>query len=178
MNTPPTLPTATSSGPGSERSDDVRFAEAVESANVPTLLMVLVQLTGEQRWLEEPYRPRKARGLSDNESGGLPVEVQAQVRAAALQAIIEWRKGAPVVVTKPSADLLIKMMGVAMGEEIPHEYAPMIAGELGLDNEIQAAARSNAGAVPAGFKALIIGGGSTTSCQQNGLKRSSPSRSN
>ena len=33
-----------------------RFAEAITTANIPTLLMVLVQLTGELHWLEEPYR--------------------------------------------------------------------------------------------------------------------------
>ena len=40
-----------------------RFAEAITTANIPTLLMVLVQLTGELHWLEEPYRPRRARGM-------------------------------------------------------------------------------------------------------------------
>jgi 4-hydroxyacetophenone monooxygenase len=148
----------------SHLSDEVRFAEAVESANVPTLLMVLVQLTGDLQWLEEPYRPRKARGLSDNESGGLAEDVQAEVRAASLQAIINWRNGASVVVPKPSVDLLIKMMGVAMGEEIPPEYAPMIAGELGLDDDVQTAARGNGGTVPEGFRAIIIGGGISGIC--------------
>jgi 4-hydroxyacetophenone monooxygenase len=49
-----------------------RFAEAIAIANVPTLLMVLVQLTGDLRWLEEPYRPSRARGMGDNDTGGLP----------------------------------------------------------------------------------------------------------
>jgi 4-hydroxyacetophenone monooxygenase len=151
-------------GSAPQSSDHAQFAEAVDSANVPTLLMVLVQLTGNVRWLEEPYRPRKARGLSDNESGGLPTEIQAEVRAAALEAIVSWRAGAPVALPKPSVDLLIKMMGVAMGENIPEEYAPMIAGELGLDEEIQAAARGNGGSVPDGFSALIIGGGISGIC--------------
>jgi 4-hydroxyacetophenone monooxygenase len=151
-------------GSAPQSSDHAQFAEAVDSANVPTLLMVLVQLTGNVRWLEEPYRPRKARGLSDNESGGLPTEIQAEVRAAALEAIVSWRAGAQVALPKPSVDLLIKMMGVAMGENIPEEYAPMIAGELGLDEEIQAAARGNGGSVPDGFSALIIGGGISGIC--------------
>ena len=61
-----------------------RFAEAVAIANIPTLLMVLVQLTGELHWLEEPYRPQRARGMNDNDTGGLPEAIQAEVRKAAL----------------------------------------------------------------------------------------------
>ena len=40
-----------------ETPEDQVFADAIEVANIPTLLMVLVQLTGELHWLEEPYMP-------------------------------------------------------------------------------------------------------------------------
>jgi len=53
-------------------TDTQLFAEAIASANIPTLLMVPVQLTGAERWLEAPYRPQRPRGLDDNDSGGLP----------------------------------------------------------------------------------------------------------
>lgn len=83
MELSPTIPAPSAAEAGISRADtenqltnDLRFAEAVEFANVATLLMVLVQLTGNLRWLEEPYRPRKARGFSDNESGGLSEDVQ------------------------------------------------------------------------------------------------------
>ena len=36
-------------------SDEQIFFDAIEVANIPTLLMVLVQLTGELEWLEDPY---------------------------------------------------------------------------------------------------------------------------
>lgn len=142
-------------------TDIERFTEAVALANVPTLLMVLVQLTGDQRWLEHPYRPSKSRGLSDNETGGLPVEVQSEIRAAALAAILAWRDGTASAVAEPSMDVLVRMMSVAMGEDIPLEYAPMIAGELGLSR-----ADDSLGdiAVPDGFEAIIIGGGFSGIC--------------
>jgi 4-hydroxyacetophenone monooxygenase len=141
-------------------ADNARLAEAVGAANVPTLLMVLVQLTGDERWLHEPFLPKKSRGLSDNESGGLPDEIQRQVRDAALQAILEWRAGKPIAIPRPSHELLITMMGVTMGEVIPSEYAPMIAGELGLaEDDVP-----HPLAVPAGFSALIIGAGISGLC--------------
>ena len=66
--------------------DRTRFAEAVAIANVPTLLMVLVQLTGDLGWLEPPYRVAREGGLGDNDTGGLPEELQREIRDAALEA--------------------------------------------------------------------------------------------
>src|SRR5580704_8499321 len=98
-----------------------RFDEAIAVANIPTLLMVLVQLTGELRWLEKPYRPERARGVNDNDTGGLPEPIQAEVRAAALAAILAWRAGRPVAIPEPPAELRLKMLSRAMAEEVPAE---------------------------------------------------------
>nr|MDH4381688.1 monooxygenase [Gammaproteobacteria bacterium] len=65
--------------------DVARFTEAVSIANIPTLLMTLVQMTGERHWLEVPYRPARSVGLGDNDTGGLPDEIQDEIRAAALK---------------------------------------------------------------------------------------------
>src|SRR4051794_8437726 len=79
----------------SEPTDEARFADAVAVANIPTLLMVLVQLTGDPRWLHDPYRPVRPRGMGDNDSGGMPDAVQQEIRDAALAAILAWRAGRP-----------------------------------------------------------------------------------
>ena len=107
-----------------------RFAEAVAIANIPTLLMVLVQLTGDLAWLEEPYRIHRARGLSDNDSGGLSEERQAEVRAAALEAILAWRTGEPPAIQEPDAELLVTMLGRSIGESVPEAYGPFTAAQL------------------------------------------------
>jgi 4-hydroxyacetophenone monooxygenase len=144
-------------------ADAARFADAIEVANVPTLLMVLVQLTGETKWLEAPYLPKKARGLSDNETGGLPDDVQATIRGEALAAILAWRSGAPVAIPQPTSEFLIAMMSVAMGEDVPAAYAPMIASELGL-TAAAGSGSSSSKPVPEGFNAVIIGGGISGIC--------------
>ena len=115
------------------RPDDELLAEAVAIGNLPTLLMVLVQLTGDLHWLEEPYQPLRARGVGDNDTGGLPEPVQAEIRKAALEAILAWRAGRPVAIPEPSPELRLKMLSCAMGEKIPSEYAPMVAAQLGSD---------------------------------------------
>jgi 4-hydroxyacetophenone monooxygenase len=137
-----------------------RFAEAISTANVPTLLMVLVQLTGDLRWLEEPYRPSRARGMNDNDSGGLPDRIQAEVRKAALEAILAWRAGRPVAIPEPSVDLRRKMLECAVAETVPTEYDPIIAADLPLA-EHEAVEKLP---VPEGFKVLIIGAGVSGLC--------------
>ncbi|MEN3279364.1 MAG: 4-hydroxyacetophenone monooxygenase [Solirubrobacteraceae bacterium] len=132
--------------------------EALEVANVPTLLPVLVQLTGDRRWLGERYRPLRNRGLGDNPTGGLPDEVQREVREAALEAIEAWRDGQPPALPEPGEELLVEMLGVAMGEPVPAEYGPMLAAELrvGLGDGEAPPQRL---AVPDGFNVLIVGAG-------------------
>ena len=136
--------------------DDARLlAEGVAAANIPTLLMVLVQLTGEQDWLEPPYRPRRAHGMGDNDTGRLPDAIQAEIRESALEAIVAWRAGRPVAIPSPTPELLVRMLSCAMGDEIPLDYAPMMASQNGLDQVLASPIER----VPEGFRVLVIGAG-------------------
>lgn len=138
---------------------DGLLAEGVRIANIPTLLMVLVQLTGDTKWLREPYRPVRPFGLGDNDSGGLPEGRQAEVRGAALGAILEWRAGRPIAIAEPSSALLVEMLACAMNEEVAPEYGPLIAAQLG-----QRRPACEPIAAPAGFSVLIIGAGVSGMC--------------
>jgi 4-hydroxyacetophenone monooxygenase len=146
---------------GARGQEEARqFAEAIAIANVPVLLMVLVQLTGELRWLEEPYRPNRNRGVGDNDSGGLPEPIQAEVRAAALEAILAWRAGRPMALPEPSAELRLKLLSWAMAEKIPAEYDSIIAAELAVLPDRTTPQLP----VPKGFEVLIIGAGVSGLC--------------
>jgi 4-hydroxyacetophenone monooxygenase len=142
------------------QDDAKRFAEAIAIANVPTLLMVLVQLTGDLRWLEEPYRPQRARGMSDNDTAGLSEPIQAEIREAALKAILAWRAGRPIAIPEPSSDLRIKMLSWAMSEKVPTQYDRIIAAELLLEERDKIEKLP----VPKGFEVLIIGAGVSGLC--------------
>ena len=137
-----------------------QFAEAIAVANIPTLLMVLVQLTGETHWLEAPYAPKRSTGMGDNDTGGLDPAHQAEVRDAALEAIVAWKKGRPVAMPEPSQEMLVHMLSVTMGEHVPAEYGEFTAAQLGqvkfLDHD-----RYD---LPEGFKVLIIGAGVSGLC--------------
>ncbi|MFT3661441.1 MAG: NAD(P)/FAD-dependent oxidoreductase [Gordonia sp. (in: high G+C Gram-positive bacteria)] len=132
--------------------------DAIGDANVPTLLMVLVQLTGDLAWLEEPYRPARGKGLSENDTGGLPEEIQDEVRAAAADAIIAWHAGTPVAIDEPDEELYRRMLQVAIGEPVPDEYGPMIADDMNALGGDPAWLKA-VPAAPEGFSALVIGAG-------------------
>ncbi len=144
-----------------------RFAAAIEIANIPVLLMMLVQLTGDLHWLDDKYRTRRARGMNDNDTGGHPDAVVAEIRAAALEAIVAWRAGRPVAIPEPSRELRLKMLSVAMGEEILDEYDSIIAEELSSVQDRTAEKLP----VPDGFGVLIIGAGVSGLCAAVNFQR-------
>ena len=146
---------------------DPRFAEAVAIANIPTLLMVLVQLTGDLGWLEAPYRLRRPRGMNDNDSGGLSESIQVEIRAAALAAIHAQHAGRPVAISMPDRELRLRMLAVAMGEEIPAEYDAIIEVELPSPEEAIPAPID----LPPDFEVLVIGAGVSGLCAAVNLKQ-------
>ena len=135
------------------------LASAISAANVPTLACILVQLTGERRWIEGAYVPTRTRGLEDNDDGGLPEAIQQEIKSAALEALTAWFAGRPLALPNPSDELLLEMMSVTLGETIPAEYAAIIRHELQLAPRAEALAPP-----PPGFSALIIGAGISGLC--------------
>jgi 4-hydroxyacetophenone monooxygenase len=120
--------------------------------------MVLHQLTGDEKWLSEPYAPGRAGGLDDNDSGGLEPPVQAEIRRAAFEAIEAWLDGRVVALPNPSEHHLARMLSVAMAEDVPEEYGEIIADDLKPE-------RGKAQEpLPRKLKAIIIGAGISGLC--------------
>jgi 4-hydroxyacetophenone monooxygenase len=134
--------------------DRAVLAAALEHANLPTLVAVLHQLTGEERWLADPYRPTRSRGMEDNDGGGFDERVRAEIRAAAADAVLAWSAGRPPALPAPTGDALLALMSLAVGEQVPAEYEPMTAADMGFrDTE---PVRVDPGA---DFRVIVIGAG-------------------
>lgn len=133
--------------------------DGIANANIPALLMVLYQMTGEATWLQEPFAPGRSPGLDDNDSGQLPDEVQAQIRTAAEEAIEAWLAGKPLAIERPSNLRLAEMLSVAMTEHVPEEYGDIVAAGMGYDLEPTADT-----AIAADKTAIVIGGGVSGIC--------------
>jgi 4-hydroxyacetophenone monooxygenase len=112
---------------GQEPAD---LARAVEEADIRVLLMCLVHLTGDVRWLAPPYSPKRDVRLIPDPKAGLPDTVGAAVRATALELL---QRGPPKpAITDPGDALIQRMMSACLGEAVPAEYAPLIREEMGI----------------------------------------------
>jgi 4-hydroxyacetophenone monooxygenase len=108
--------------------DPALLRPALEEADIPVLLMVLVHLTGDRKWLRAPYLPQRTGQIFAEESGGLPAAVQAEVRAAAFELLT-----APDAHAHPVDDeLLSEMMSVCVGEPVEPDYVPLVAEDIAL----------------------------------------------
>ena len=135
---------------------ETELEAGLASANIPTLLMVLVHLTGDRRWLGARYAPERPRGLGDSDSGDLPEEIQAEIRDAARSALGEYVRSGLAVPEIPSAADLNAMMSFSVGEPVPTEYGPMMAADLAA--QLSPAVPQHASA-DSGLSAIIIGAG-------------------
>ena len=70
---------------------ELDLATAIAGGDIRVLLMVLVHLTGDERWLEPPYKPRRDVRLIPDTQAGLPQEIQAEIRAAGSEAVRKRR---------------------------------------------------------------------------------------
>jgi len=133
-----------------------------EEASIPTLLMCLAQITGEDHWLQEPYLPRRDTNLFHDETGGLPSAVQDEVRNAARQVLQDIANNSRSIPHDIDIERFNRMMNVCVAEDVAPEYAPMLLEELGFVN--RDVHWSTPSVSPNGFKVLIIGAGFAGIC--------------
>lgn len=161
----PTLTAQTVSETGSLIDEDIELTEqqvrtAVSIANVPALLMLVFQMTGDEKWLQEPYLPSRGRGLGDHDDGGLPEATQTEIREAAIDVILRLQSGEKPAIEAPSPALITRMMSICMGEQVGDQYGPMLSTEfarrvLSDAPELQVPLVK----APVGYQAVVIGAG-------------------
>jgi 4-hydroxyacetophenone monooxygenase len=132
--------------------------EVADSANLPTLLMLIYQVTGDSRWLEPPFCPTRSRGLSDHDTGGFSEEIQDEIRLAGAHALFDLQAGKAPAIPMPNAEQTSRMLGVCVGESVDPSYGVMFSEEferrMGVQEDVDIAQ-----SVPQGFHVLVIGAG-------------------
>jgi 4-hydroxyacetophenone monooxygenase len=111
--------------------DDAALREALASADLRVLLMVLFQTTGDEHWLS--FRPKRDVQLIADEDAGLTAAEQNEIRVAAHGLLSRGDDLRPAI-ANPDAALMKRMMEVCLGEDVPPEYAPMMREELGFES--------------------------------------------
>jgi len=106
------------------------LSSAIAEADIRCLLMVLVHMTGDERWLEPPYKPRRDVRLIPDPDAGVPAQIQDEIRAAVVRL---FGQGTPKpVIADPGDELMLRMMRACLGENVAPEYAPLMREEMGF----------------------------------------------
>src|SRR5436190_16831191 len=133
------------------------LSTAIAEGDIRVLLMVLDQMTGDQRWLERPYKPKRdVRRIPDPEAG-VPKQIQDEIRAAVLK-LFEKRQPQPAI-TDPGDELMLKMMRACLGENVAPEYAPLMREEMGFIPRDARWTRRPSGDALTAQHVLIVGAG-------------------
>ncbi|OBJ03412.1 4-hydroxyacetophenone monooxygenase [Mycobacterium alsense] len=136
------------------------IAAALEDVSIPTLLLSLVHITGDPRFI----RDFKPMGIFLNEvQGFMSEDDKARARAAALPVITDYRdRGCPE--PEPlSLDLIREMMDWAACEHVTDDYLPLILEEMDLDGVDPRRPAALPAESAAEFPVLVVG------CGESGL---------
>ncbi len=106
--------------------NDAPYA-AFAQGDLRVLLMCLVHLTGDRRWLEAPYLPGRDARIVADEMAGFPQHIADEIRAAAAAHAFDTP-----VIGEPDDELMSLMMSVCMSQRIPTEYIGMMREEMGF----------------------------------------------
>lgn len=135
---------------------DQELDSALAEANLPILLGSLALMTGDDRWIEEPFLPTPPKDLGDHDGGGFSDEVAALIRASASAEIKAWRDGQrQLPVEPPTEERVARILGVMLAESVPADYGRLLGEEMGLFPRHS----EPAGPVDPDFKVAIIGAG-------------------
>jgi 4-hydroxyacetophenone monooxygenase len=130
---------------------------ALEHADLRVLLMALFHRTGDRRWLEAPYLPKRDVRLIAEEYAGFPQSIRVEILTAAEEAFADL--DAPPSITDPGDELMIRMMSSCLGEQVPDEYAPLIREELGFASRDMRWSQGASPKTSKSRKVLIVGAG-------------------
>jgi 4-hydroxyacetophenone monooxygenase len=144
---------------------------ALAVASIPTLLMCLAQITGERRWTEAPFLPKRDVSLIADPAGGLPEDVRCQVRDAMREVLDDLDAGRRKLEDRPLDDeTALHMMRTCLGERIPPEYAPMALEELAFRDRAVYWRTPAPPPAAADFEVLVVGAGVSGLCAAHRLR--------
>ena len=132
--------------------------DAVGCANLPTLLLVLVHLTGDVGLIRGEVRPRRASPQRPDGDIGEGHAVEG-IRERARHALRAFRDGAGALPPPPSRAVLAEMMSFSLGQEISPEYVSMLLEDTGLDGSARRVPNLAGLTASRDFHAIVIGAG-------------------
>lgn len=163
-------------------ASDQTIRDALEDVNLPTLLMVLTQFAGDDRWLAERYKPQPIEvpegELFPDDTGGYSDEVASEIRAGGFELLSDLRAAAQGdgidTPPPPSQDRLRQMMEFSTAEPLEDEFCAMLMEETEFaqrdDHWLKPLHKLTGGKPVADFSVVIVGAGMSGLCTGVKLK--------
>jgi len=137
---------------------------ALAAADAATLMLVLVQLTGDPSWLERAA-PHIAGPMSYHET--MPEALREEIRTALFDVLMDYARNPRPLPPVPNGQLLIDMLSTAAGEVVGEDYIAMMREDLepaAIDPRGLVWRKRPDPAVLAAFHVVIIGAGMSGLC--------------
>lgn len=136
--------------------DRAALRQALEDADIPTLLMVYTQQS-----LDDSLLDAFASYIGSPYDGGLtalPPELAQVLRDRTFDLLTQD----PPPLPRPLPDILMKrMMSVDVGEPVTDEFIPLLMEQMGFERPVSRRDSSSRPLPPADFKVVVIGAGLT-----------------
>ena len=144
---------------------DHELRNALGCANLPTLLAVMNQLSGDDKWLSEPYLPAAVLPeLFADDSGGFDETTAADIRSQAFDLIKPYIDSVDDLPPIPPPEHINRMMSVSLGEPLPMEFTLMYLEEMGFVNRDVTWREAPTESALTDFMVTIIGAGMSGLC--------------
>ena len=112
---------------------DADLREALDAANLPTLLMVMVQLTGDDGWMSDRFTPAPIvapeGSLFPDDSGNYRPEIAEEIRTEAFELLTRLRDTQAELPGPPTLEKMTEMMSFSVAEPVASDYAAMLMEE-------------------------------------------------
>ncbi len=157
---------------------DEDLQRALADANLPTLLMVMTQLCGDDRWMAKRYQPAPIEvpegSLFPDDSGNFADDVAAEIREGAFVMLKGLRDNGGVLPPVPSLERMKEMMEFSTAEPVEDEFCAMLLEETNFvdRDEVwrQPLEKTLAGKPVENFKVIVVGAGMSGICTGVKLK--------
>lgn len=156
-------------------STDDEIRSALLDVNLPTLLMVLTDFAGDDRWLTERYLPEPIHTpegeLFPNDSGNYSEEIAAEIRQAAFELAVELRDKGGDMPSIPDESRLKTMMEFSTAESLDEHFSAMLLEETNfLDRDLDWLSDIESSRDDA-FHVVIVGAGMSGICTAAKLEK-------
>jgi len=160
--------------PGTDQ--DLRAALA--DVNLPTLLLVIAELSGDDVWLSPRYQPEPIvvpeGSLFPDDSGNYSDEIASEIREAAFELLSNLRDRGGELPPPPDLERMRQLMEFSTAEEVEDEFCAMLLEETGFvdrDEQWRSQIRTVAGGEQIdNFQVLVVGAGLSGICTGVKLK--------